>query len=150
MLSAALRQIFADWWLVKGDMCIDLHESDRGEDIGGDIEPLDADGEGVGPPVKALHGQEIDLWDSWSVSSPSVLDWRSQCFVVKTATSKNAQYRWHLILALLILMRAMHRRVRETTSSDESRGEVVEDCRIHVSAVLASGSRYDSSSRIFR
>src|SRR5690349_2290647 len=87
-------------------------------------------GEGTGPPASAVQAHVTDLSDSWSESPQSDLDCRSQCLPLNTATSMKAQYRWHLIRALFSLIRAMHRKVRDTSSSDASRGAVVEDCRI--------------------
>jgi hypothetical protein len=147
MLRAAFRHVLADWWLEKGNADRDFEDPELGDDSGGETEPCEAEGEGVGPPTREVQEQPIEGCDS---PSPllSHFDLRSQCLAVKTATSAKAQYLWHLILALLILMRAMQRSVRATTSSDGSTGDVVDDDRTQLSASLDRGSRKASSSRI--
>lgn len=119
--------------------------------------------------MSGLKAQFDELFDSWSVSLPAGLALRSQCLPEKIGRSKKAQYRWILILALsvtelgpflcpnifrlrnaylLSLIRAMHLRDRETTSSLGSTGDNGVARRTQASLWAMSGIRKLSSSTI--
>lgn len=94
IFSAAFRQTFAEWWLLKGKLTAEPGIEARmpPSEEGGLVDAADVDDEAPGKLVKELHEHVGHLRGSWPLSMLSAfVDFKSQCFPANTGRSKNAQ-----------------------------------------------------------